>query len=48
MAYMKVIDVGRDGTAYNFRSVSNIRQSINLIHPRVQEIRAFKNFNQKL
>ena len=29
-------------------SVSNIRQSINYIHPQVQEIQAFKNFNQIL
>ena len=43
-----VTDVGCDGIALNFRPVSNIGQSINYIHPWVQEIQAFKNIYQKL
>ena len=42
-----VTDVGCDGIALNFRPVSSIGQSINYIHPWVQEIQAFKNIYQK-
>ena len=45
---VKVTDVGYDGTAQNFRPVSNIRQSINKIQLKLQKISTSKNFNQKL
>ena len=36
-----------DGTALNFRPVSNSRPSMINFHPEVQEIYYFKNFNPK-
>ena len=42
---LKVTCVGWDGTAaQNFISVSNIRASMNYLHPEGQEIQPFKNF----
>ena len=44
----KVPQVGRDGTAYNFKPISTNMQSINLIHLHVHEIQTSKDFTQKL